>query len=462
MAEIRAESESVRVAAVAGQFYPANPDSLRNMVTRYLSRGHRFPVAPRIVIGPHAGYIYSGPVAGMGYATIDPAIKRVIIIGPAHYVPVSGLAVPGASWFETPLGRVLVDRTAISRLLKNPIAYVGDQAHRPEHSLEVQLPFLQVRLGSFSIVPIIAQEVDPQTAADCIYPLIDAQTLVVASSDLSHYMSQDRARREDDRTIEAICTGQSGGDIDACGECPIRVVMALAKKMGVKPLLIDKQTSYDTSPEAGPDRVVGYASIVFIPEVSPVAVSHPVKKNGTLSAADRSFLLGLARQSLEASVKGERLPQPDAMPEAAKENRGCFVTLTVRGELRGCIGYIEPVKPLGRAVIENARNAALSDPRFPPVTPDELPSIKVEVSVLTNPEPLEYSDPADLLRKLVPDIDGVILQKGSLQSTFLPQVWEQLPDKVQFLEHLAMKGGMDRNGWKTALVKRYRAEHFGE
>jgi AmmeMemoRadiSam system protein A len=156
------------------------------------------------------------------------------------------------------------------------------------------------------------------------------------------------------------------------------------------------------------------------------------------------------------------MPKPANPPEITKKNRGCFVTLTKSGVLRGCIGYIEGIKPLFEAIIDNAKNAAMSDPRFPEVTPEELPGIRIEVSVLTPPEPLEYKDPQDLLNKLVPNQDGIILQSGYHQSTFLPQVWEQLPDKIDFLEHLSMKGGMPKDGWKTASVKRYRAIHFQE
>lgn len=176
----------------------------------------------------------------------------------------------------------------------------------------------------------------------------------------------------------------------------------------------------------------------------------------------KAFLLKLARQNLEASVKGLPPVAPSDTPAVTREYRGCFVTLTKKGQLRGCIGYIEGIKPLFEAVMDNAKNAALEDPRFPQVTPAELADINVEVSVLTKPAPLAYKDPQDLLAKLVPGEDGIILTKGYHQSTFLPQVWEQLPDKIEFLEHLAMKGGMDADGWKTAEVKRYRAIHFQE
>ena len=150
------------------------------------------------------------------------------------------------------------------------------------------------------------------------------------------------------------------------------------------------------------------------------------------------------------------------VPDALKENRGGFVTLTINNSLRGCIGYIEPIMPLYKAVIENARNAALSDPRFDPVTASELDKICVEVSVLTVPVPLAYNDPDDLLEKLRPNIDGVILSYHGTQSTFLPQVWEQLPDKIQFLQHLSMKAGLAADSWKKASYKVYQAEHFKE
>src|SRR5271157_347007 len=180
------------------------------------------------------------------------------------------------------------------------------------------------------------------------------------------------------------------------------------------------------------------------------------KDSDELSQDVKTFLLKLARQNLEAAVKGGSPVVPQNPPAITKENRGCFVTLTKHGELRGCIGYIEGIKPLYEAVIDNAKNAALEDPRFSAVTPDELSGIEVEVSVLTKPEPLPHTSPQDLLDKLEPGRDGIILSSGYHQSTFLPQVWDQLPGKVDFLEHLSMKGGMPADGWKTADVKRYR------
>ncbi|MBN2189057.1 MAG: AmmeMemoRadiSam system protein B [Chitinispirillaceae bacterium] len=460
--------ESVRKPAVAGQFYPGSAGELRSEVEKYLAGGAALPAAPRMLISPHAGYVFSGPVAGKGFATIDKNTKTVIILGPPHRAPVRGIAVPSCAWFETPLGKVEVDRERIRKLMKNPAAYQDDRAHEEEHSLEVQIPFLQVRLASFTIVPLLVHGIDPRKAADMLSPLMDEKTLVVASSDFSHYLSQEEARKTDDASVASILDCREDGAIDACGELPVRVVMALAKKSGLAPKLLDKRTSYETAPRYGDgDRVVGYASIVYLPgagvdkDASVAAPSRDDREG--LGREVREFLLKLARSSLEASVKGEKLPEPADVPGITRENRGCFVTLTARGELRGCIGYIEPIKPLYRAVIENAENAALSDPRFPRVTPKELPSITIEVSVLTKPVPLAYKDPRDLLDKLEPGADGVILQSGFHSSTYLPQVWEHFSgDRVRFLESLSMKGGMPPDGWKTANVKRYRAEHFSE
>jgi uncharacterized protein len=196
------------------------------------------------------------------------------------------------------------------------------------------------------------------------------------------------------------------------------------------------------------------------PSVSPGIA--PAGAKDDVPADIQAFLLKLARDNVNASVKGLAPVVPNDPPALTKEDRGCFVTLTKRGSLRGCIGYIEPIMPLYKAVIENAKNAALEDPRFTPVAPHELSDIRIEVSVLTKPEAVEYKDSADLIGKIVAGVDGLILTNGYHQSTYLPQVWEQLPGKVQFLENLSVKGGMPPDGWKTANVKRYRAIHFQE
>lgn len=457
----------VRKPAVAGKFYEENPKLLRTVILRYLADGTSLGEPVRLLICPHAGFVFSGPVAAKGYATIASNAKRVFIVGPSHYEAFRGMAVPEFEYYETPLGKVKIDRDVISRLRKNPAVVSSSGFDQPEHCLEVQLPFLQVQLSDFSIVPILTGAIDPKTAADLLYPFFDDTTVIIASSDLSHFKKQMTARKIDDRSITTILAGDLNGPIDACGEIPIRIVMHIAGMAGLTPLKLDARTSYETAPEhCDNSRVVGYVSVAYVTESTAAGISGKAERrsgNGEeYSGALRKKLLHIARQSLEASVRGKKYAPPTDLPACVKEHRGCFVTLTVDGALRGCIGYIDPIKPLYQAVVENASNAALSDPRFPKVTPGELDGIRIEISVLTTPEKLEYRDPDDLLDKLVPGRDGVILMKGGRHSTYLPQVWEQLPDKVRFLEQLSLKGGMDRNGWKSAEVRTYRAIHFNE
>jgi AmmeMemoRadiSam system protein B/AmmeMemoRadiSam system protein A len=446
----------IRKPAVAGQFYPDNPGELRALVAGYVAAGKPLASYPSIIISPHAGYVFSGPVAGIGYATIDPTTTTVILVGPSHHKAFAGISLTEADFYETPLGRVPVAREKIDALRNNPMVHFYSEAERPEHSLEVQLPFLQTCLKKFSMVPILCNQADPAAVASLILPLIDSRTLVVISSDFSHYLQNAKARKTDSASIGAILDKKADAGIDACGEMPIKVAMALAPRMGLEPQLLDARNSFETCPEhSSADRVVGYASIVY-------CKSEAAAESTGLSQADKHFFLALAREALAAAVNNEKEPEPAQIPAIGRENRGCFVTLTKKGNLRGCIGYLEGIKPLFLAVIDNARSAALNDPRFSSVKPAELNNIRVEVSVLTPPVGFDYSDPTDLLEKLTPGQDGLILTKGRARSTFLPQVWEQLPDKVEFLERLALKAGLGRNDWKTATYQRYHAIHFSE
>ncbi|NLD92789.1 MAG: AmmeMemoRadiSam system protein B [Fibrobacter sp.] len=451
----------IRPAAVAGKFYTSNPAALRKEIISYCSQKPAVDGTVRMLISPHAGYVFSGPVAGAGYSLISKSISRVILIGPSHYEYINGISLTDKRIYQTPLGDIPVDSELINTLKKSPLVHMSKKAEMPEHCLEVQLPFLQVQLDNFKIVPVLAGKTDPDAVAELLIPYIDDNTLVVASSDLSHYFPQTDARELDNKTIATIIASDKKGFIDACGETPIRIVMALAEKLHYSPVKLDARTSWETAPDYGEkNRVVGYASVAFVETEQRAKSAHP-KGVGVLTSDDHALLLDIARKSLVACVKKKEMVHVD-VPDALKENRGCFVTLTINNSLRGCIGYIEPIMPLYKAVIENARNAALSDPRFDPVTASELDKICVEVSVLTVPVPLAYNDPDDLLEKLRPNIDGVILSYHGTQSTFLPQVWEQLPDKIQFLQHLSMKAGLAADSWKKASYKVYQAEHFKE
>ncbi len=461
--------ESIREPAVAGQFYPGSSDSLRKMVEGFLEKAedHGLTSRPRILISPHAGYPFSGGVAAQGFSEIDKgSIRKVILLGPSHRVRLKGLSVPDADSYKTPLGRVRVNRDDIQRLKNSKLISTFSEAHVMEHSLEVQLPFLQVILEDFSIVPVLCGAA-PEGAADLILDITDENTLIVISSDFSHYQSYKEAQERDKRSVNTILSMESDGFLDACGEFPIRIGMEIARNLDLEPKLLSLKNSHDTAPQySGKDKVVGYASIAFTSKNSgnnKKTESSDNPGSDKYSEEEKETLLDLARSSLENAVKGESsVKKPENLTENMKKERGCFVTLTKNGQLRGCIGYLEGKSPLYRAVIENARNAALSDPRFPKVEESELRDIKIEISVLTQPEEIEFDTPEELLDTLVPHKDGLILKHGHKRSTYLPQVWEKMPDKLEFLRNLAAKSGSPADSWKESRFWRYRAVYFEE
>jgi len=497
----------VRAPAVAGLFYPKDEKALSKMLDGFLEVVPTQSVTNvRALICPHAGYEFSGPVAAHAYKTIvGRDFETVIILAPSHYADFRGASVPATDAYETPLGRVpvsekakllakqspfvleprcLVQRPGWSGMASKPAPPAGEDTPETwEHSVEVQIPFLQKVLKNFSIVPVVFGDADPETVATALADIVDDKTLVVVSTDLSHYHSYDEAKALDERCVKAIC------DMDirrmkaqeACGKMPVLALMHLAKLKGWTPQLLDCRNSGDTSGDKS-RGVVGYAAIAFSgPAAKAQEISKPSaeqasaqpeskpaaeKSAAAFSAEERKFLLDLARQTLKSAAAGGGLPKPksDAVPAALRESKGCFVTLTEGGQLRGCIGNILPAGPLYEAVVENAQNAALRDFRFAPVTPDEVDKIHIEISVLTEPQPLEFKSPEDLLNKLQPHKDGVVLKIGGRGATFLPQVWEQLPDKVEFLSHLSQKAGCGPSDWrgKDVSVSIYHVEAFEE
>jgi AmmeMemoRadiSam system protein B len=256
---------SIRPAAVAGSFYPQSAPALRASIARLLpAAADRALTSPKVLIVPHAGLVYSGPIAGTAYHTLATAgqqVRRVVLLGPAHRVWLQGLAVPSATAFATPLGAVPVDRAAVAAALALPGVVTNDEAHAAEHSLEVQLPFLQVVLGEFSLVPLVVGAAEPEAVAQVIDALWGgAETLVVVSSDLSHYHDYDTANVRDRETVAAIegLVPAALGRDSACGRRPLQGLLLVAQQRGVRLQCLDRRNSGDT---AGPrERVVGYAA----------------------------------------------------------------------------------------------------------------------------------------------------------------------------------------------------------
>jgi hypothetical protein len=480
-AELTNSPPRVRAPAVAGLFYPAEESVLSKTVDGLLegAPAHHIPRLKGLVC-PHAGYPFSGPTAAIAYKTLAGRdVQTAIILGPSHYAAFEGASVPNADAYQTPLGTVPISAKARQLagtrpfvlephcLVERPTWWAHSSKPAPaagedtpdtwEHSIEVQVPFLQKTLKNFTVLPVVFGDVDPERVARVLAGVIDAKTIVVASSDLSHYYPYEKAEELDHRCVKAVCDMniEEMKTQEACGKLPILALMYLAREKGWKPQLLDYRNSGDTSGDKS--RVVGYSAIAFY---------EPAPQN--VQAKEREFLLNLARQTLGRVATNGESPGPavntkDLSPRLS-ETKGCFVTLTENGELRGCIGHIMPQEPLYRAVEDNARNAATRDPRFEPVRPDEVKKIKIEISVLTEPQPLSFNSPEDLLNKLEPGEDGVVLRIGPRGATFLPQVWEQLPDKVEFLNHLAQKAGCAPDDWRgrDVSVSIYHVEAFKE
>ena len=471
----------VREPAVAGTFYPAEANALSEMIDGFLEKAAPEPVQNlRGILVPHAGYQYSGPTAALAYKLLAGRdVRTAIILAPSHTAVFAGAFLSTAQAYRTPLGDAPLSPKVTELARRSPFATAPlckvsrpegwqglprtlpalgqDTPETWEHAGEVQVPFLQRVLKDFTIVPVVFGEVDPAAVAKDIQGQLDDKTVVIASSDLSHYHPYEKARALDQQCLTAICAldVEQMKKEEACGQGPILTLMYLAKWNGWRAKLLNYSNSGDTA--GGKGSVVGYGAVAFY---------APAKVLQNYSAADRKWMLDLARRSLTEAVA--KNPPPEVaetdVPKGLLEKRGCFVTLKAGGALRGCIGQIMPQQPLYKAVVEMARSAALHDPRFTPVAAHEVDKLEIEISVLTPPEPLYHKSWQDLLDRLQPHEDGVFLKIGVHSATFLPQVWDETADKGQFLSSLAQKAGCERDAWKTQPVEvyTYRAEAFKE
>ncbi len=453
---------NIRPPAVAGTFYPAESDALAAEVEELLHSADSGAGTESgdivALIAPHAGYMYSGPVAASAYARLasrQPKFRKVVLIGPDHHVGFGGLAASSARAFETPLGLVPQDHVALDRLLKLPQVKVLDDAHTREHSLEVHLPFLQKVLGEFEVVALVAGQASPEEVSQAFDVLLDnEETLLVVSTDLSHYLDYETAGRTDAATVEAICALKQDdvGDRDACGRVPVRGLMHWARKCGLHPEVLDVRNSGDTAGDKA--RVVGYASVIFTRD-----------EGLSLDKASQASLLEVADGSVRHGLlKGKPLPvSKDKFPARLCNPGSSFVTLTLDGRLRGCIGSLSPERPLVEDVSKNAFAAAFADPRFPALDGREIERLGIEISVLGPARPLAARSEADLLAALRPGVDGLILRCGDCRATFLPQVWSQISAPEDFLHHLKQKAGLDPAYWSEGLqFWKYITESFSK
>lgn len=470
-----AQAETIRHSVWHGKFYPADKATLEKTLYE-LTAQVTPPARPlpekktlKALILPHAGFIYSGQTAAYASLVLKPnTFKRVILLGPDHRVGFHGGSISAASAFTTPLGSIALDADSVTLRQHSTLFSTIPASDRSEHSLEVVLPFLQYYLNTFSLIPIVLSAADSKKTAEVLAPLLDHSTLLVVSSDLSHFLPYNQAVSKDQTTIDHILHLQTDklqrSKNQACGITPIEVLLQLAKENAWQPVLLHYANSGDTA--GSKEKVVGYSAIAFFDDNFS---THGNAAPQEMTAEHGQLLVNYARQIIARQLDIDlpdtgTIMEHDLLLPLFQKKSGAFVTLTKNGVLRGCIGTIAPVTSLAEGVRQNAINAAFADPRFPPLTRKEFSQISVEVSILTPPTPLAYSDGPDLLKKLSPHQDGVIIRSGRRSATFLPQVWQQLPDPVDFLSSLCRKAGLSADAWNQVKLEVliYHVQYFHE
>ncbi len=462
---------ATRPAAVAGVFYPRGAQELALEVDRLLEgvAPGEAARAPKLLVVPHAGYVYSGGVAAQAYALLAPwreRIRRVVLLGPTHRVAVRGIAIPTVAAFATPLGRIALDSVALARLRGLPQITPDDDAHAQEHSLEVQLPFLQRALGAFELLPLAVGDASAAEVAQVLERVWGGdETLIVISTDLSHYLPYAEARAKDRATVERILRLDAALDHrQACGATPLAGALLAARTHALAPRLLDLRNSGDTAGDRS--RVVGYCAIAFEACEQAPALPEDTSHDGKTETTQHDATLGAAliSRARNAIADAFGLPTSDEPGHPALAAPGAtFVTLRLWGELRGCVGTLAAERPLADDVRVHALAAAFRDTRFAPLMVEEFAELEVEVSLLEPALPLHAANEADAHAALRPGIDGVVLEWRGRRATFLPQVWEQLPRPPEFLAALKHKAGLPADFWAEDLrLSRYRVRKFAQ
>lgn len=487
----RSEMEQmIRKPVVAGQFYTGNPTALRAEIEGYLKNASPTDETGDVIalISPHAGYMYSGQVAAYGYSLVrGKAYDAVIVISPSHVEYFDFSSVFTGKAYLTPLGEIPVEQELATLIAsKNKRVRADLKGHlvqafgRGEHALEVQLPFLQVALGPFKLVPIVMGNQSPdniKALGEVIGEVASKHNvLIVASTDLSHFHNDKTARELDSvfmEKLEAFDPDNLGealgsGHTEACGGGPTAAVMIAARKLGADRC---KVLNYATSGDITGDKssVVGYVSAAILKSEPATGQNNPSRNKEAhnpssedvvgLTTDEKVYLITLARNTIEAQCSGESFQLEALDSPIMKEPRGAFVTLKKRGQLRGCIGYIEAVKPLAEAIQDMAKAAAFNDYRFQPVTADEVPELEIEISVLSPIRKID--DPSEIeVGK-----HGIIITRGMNRGLLLPQVAPEWGwDRKTFLEHTCTKAGLPTDAWKQpgTQIEVFSAEIFSE
>lgn len=462
------QAEKVRESVIAGTWYPGSPDKLKNQIQGYLAKAGADPPGGDLLglIVPHAGYLYSGGVAAHAYRLLqDQPFDRVLILAPSHRAHFPGASVYHLGGYRTPLGVVSLDRALIDQLLEQD-AELGfyPQAHAQEHSLEIQLPFLQVVLGPFRLTPIVmgnqSYESCRQLAATIAQVCRDQKVLLVASSDLSHYHGYLEAKQLDQRVLkcveafapERLSRELARGGCEACGAGPMMTLLLASEMLGANEA---KVLRYANSGDVTGDRsgVVGYMAAAVSRNPGTGDANNAKSKVGVdlgLSEKEKRTLKTLALKTIRCRIDRAARPKPQDARGKLKEPRGAFVTLRKKGALRGCIGSLVGRGPLDETVQDMAIQAAFSDPRFSPLSGDEFADIDLEISVLTPMKRIQD------MKEIEIGIHGLYIRQGVNSGLLLPQVAvEHHWNRDEFLRWTCHKAGLPETAWKDPETEIY-------
>jgi MEMO1 family protein len=465
---------NIRSPAVAGSFYPSDPKKLDSDLTSLLDKSTEITISgkPRILIVPHAGISYSGEVAASGFKQLEGMNNlRVIILGASHTNQYNYSAVDNSDYWQTPQGKVEVDNDFVATLVNGVSIRADKNPHVKEHSLEMEIIFLQKVLKNFKIVPILLGQTSDELQNALAHKLaynFDDNTILIISTDLSHYPNWKDANTSDNLLVDSILLNnvdlfeQTLADITArkfpneitaaCGQDAIKVALKMAGILGI---INFQKIKYENSGDVTGDksRVVGYASLIGVSES--IMYSSPAFNKNIQKEA-----LEIARNTLDSYLSTGKIPDIKSQSTVLQEPLGVFTTLTKNGLLRGCIGEFEPTKPLYKVIKSTTVSSATEDKRFLPVTTDELKDIKIEISVMTPRR--KVTD----WKNIKLGTEGVVIQRGVSGGTFLPQVasdnnW----DLEKFLSELcSQKAGLEKNCYKdpTANIYSFEVTNFAE
>lgn len=442
----------IKSPAVAGKFYTDNKEELINQLNKFEKQNtHDYKIKSRAIIVPHAGYIYSGQLASCGFQYLDNNVKNIFIIAPPHQVPVGDIALSNFDKWATPLGKIEVNQKINQELIKDFGCRFDDEAFEFEHSAEVQVPFIQKNFKNVKIIPILAGNPDKVKQIISHY-YEDEENAFVISSDLSHFFPSSEAKKLDLITSDMIETKNVANfnSKQACGVVGILGLLGFAIDKKYSLIRVGLYNSGDTTGDNS--SVVGYGSWLL----------YEGEKNEFVKKYFSNYVIEICKKSILSKLEQKDL-ELNNISNVLMQSGASFVTLEKKGDLRGCIGSIIAHRTLVDDLAQNARSSAFADPRFNQLERNEFNELSINISLLSSPEKMEFKNEADLLSQIKPNIDGIIIKDQGYQAVYLPSVWEQLPDKVQFLNSLKMKAGLSPKHFSNTFEAfRYTTEYIKE